>query len=121
MNNLQLNISGLINALALCPLTDRHSLRRKLRDVADLQKSSDEQSKTKAQRLLNEVAQKIRVSQAKYAARLSGLPKPEYPLELPVSARRDEIAKAIASNQVVIVCGETGSGDVYKRQALIKL
>ena len=110
MNNLQLNISGLINALALCPLTDRHSLRRKLRDVADLQKSSDEQSKTKAQRLLNEVAQKIRVSQAKYAARLSGLPKPEYPLELPVSARRDEIAKAIASNQVVIVCGETGSG-----------
>ena len=29
---------------------------------------------------------------------------------LPVSARRDEIAKAIESHQVVIVCGETGSG-----------
>ena len=29
---------------------------------------------------------------------------------LPVSARRDEIAKAIEAHQVVIVCGETGSG-----------
>ncbi|MDP0964904.1 hypothetical protein Q6264_28895, partial [Klebsiella pneumoniae] len=29
---------------------------------------------------------------------------------LPVSARRDEIAEAIAGNQVVIVSGETGSG-----------
>ena len=29
---------------------------------------------------------------------------------LPVSARRDDIAKAIEAHQVVIVCGETGSG-----------
>jgi ATP-dependent helicase HrpA len=34
----------------------------------------------------------------------------EFPEALPVSARRDEIAKAIAEHQVVIVCGETGSG-----------
>ncbi|HUD31550.1 MAG TPA: ATP-dependent RNA helicase HrpA, partial [Variovorax sp.] len=34
----------------------------------------------------------------------------EFPESLPVSARRDEIARAIAENQVVIVCGETGSG-----------
>src|SRR5205809_2297971 len=34
----------------------------------------------------------------------------EYPESLPVSARRDEIAKAIQAHQVVIVCGETGSG-----------
>ncbi len=33
-----------------------------------------------------------------------------YPESLPVSARRDEIAEAIRANQVVIVCGETGSG-----------
>ena len=89
---------------------DKHALRRKLRDVADLQKLVDENAKLKAQRLLGELAQKVRASQLKYATRLASLPKPEYPLELPVSARRDEIAKAIASNQVVIVCGETGSG-----------
>jgi len=33
-----------------------------------------------------------------------------YPEDLPVSARRQEIAAAIQANQVVIVCGETGSG-----------
>ena len=33
-----------------------------------------------------------------------------FPEALPVSARKDEIAAAIAANPVVIVCGETGSG-----------
>ena len=33
-----------------------------------------------------------------------------YPPELPVSARREDIAAAIRDNQVVIVAGETGSG-----------
>ena len=96
--------------LQTCLLADKHALRRKLHDIADLQKLSDENAKLKAQRLLGEVAQKVRASQAKYNARKANLPKPEYPLELPVSARRDEISKAIANNQVVILCGETGSG-----------
>ncbi|MEX1165390.1 MAG: helicase-related protein, partial [Hydrogenophaga sp.] len=34
----------------------------------------------------------------------------EFPESLPVSARRLEIEKAMRENQVVIVCGETGSG-----------
>jgi ATP-dependent helicase HrpA len=33
-----------------------------------------------------------------------------FPESLPVSARRDEIARAIQAHQVIIVCGETGSG-----------
>lgn len=33
-----------------------------------------------------------------------------YPEELPVVSRRKEIASAIQENQVVILCGETGSG-----------
>ncbi|MFL5882405.1 MAG: ATP-dependent RNA helicase HrpA, partial [Actinomycetota bacterium] len=37
-------------------------------------------------------------------------PKITYPPELPVSQRRDEIAKAIRDHQVVVVAGETGSG-----------
>ena len=36
--------------------------------------------------------------------------KISYPAELPVSARRDDIAAAIRDHQVVIVAGETGSG-----------
>ena len=38
------------------------------------------------------------------------LPEIRFPEELPVSARREEIADALAKHQVIIVCGETGSG-----------
>ncbi|AKE41389.1 HrpA-like helicase [Corynebacterium kutscheri] len=38
------------------------------------------------------------------------IPKPNYPIQLPVSARKDDIKTAIANNQVVIIAGETGSG-----------
>ena len=38
------------------------------------------------------------------------LPAITFPEELPVSARREDIARAIAAHQVIIVCGETGSG-----------
>ena len=33
-----------------------------------------------------------------------------FPESLPVSAKRDDIAAALAAHQVIIVCGETGSG-----------
>ena len=38
------------------------------------------------------------------------LPLVSFPEELPVSARREEIAAALQANQVIIVSGETGSG-----------
>lgn len=38
------------------------------------------------------------------------IPPITYPESLPVSARREEIARAIREHPVVIVCGETGSG-----------
>src|SRR3990172_8528826 len=54
--------------------------------------------------------QQHRYSAAELAQRRAACPKPEYPEELPVSTRRADIAQAIAEHQVVIVCGETGSG-----------
>ncbi|HEU0188073.1 MAG TPA: DEAD/DEAH box helicase, partial [Gallionellaceae bacterium] len=47
---------------------------------------------------------------ARRAARIAAVQPVEYPAELPVVARREDLAQAIAQNQVVIVCGETGSG-----------
>lgn len=43
------------------------------------------------------------------AARAAAIPLISFP-DLPVSARRDEIAQAISQHQVVIISGETGSG-----------
>ena len=40
----------------------------------------------------------------------NAIPPIDYPEALPVSARRDEIARAMQAHQVIIVCGETGSG-----------
>jgi ATP-dependent helicase HrpA len=49
----------------------------------------------------------------KFNARVSAaLPtlKIEFPESLPVSGKRDEIMAALDKHQVIIVCGETGSG-----------
>src|SRR4051812_25015597 len=51
-----------------------------------------------------------RYSEADRMQRLANLPLPVYPEELPVVAKREEILRAIDEHQVVIVCGETGSG-----------
>ncbi len=40
----------------------------------------------------------------------TAVPAITFPESLPVSARREEIAQAMRDHQVVIVCGETGSG-----------
>ncbi|WP_241739665.1 ATP-dependent RNA helicase HrpA, partial [Burkholderia pseudomallei] len=53
-------------------------------------------------------------ARAPHAARTRCAPNPVPPItfaeSLPVSGKRDEIARAIAAHPVVIVCGETGSG-----------
>ena len=114
MNTADNSIAQFNQALATCMLADRHGLRRKIRDVVDLQKviqkTPDAKSKQKVDRLLAEIVQKISASHQKYQARLTALPNPEYALDLPVTARKGEIKAAIAKHQVVIVCGETGSG-----------
>ncbi|MDY6082360.1 MAG: DUF3418 domain-containing protein [Actinomycetaceae bacterium] len=43
------------------------------------------------------------------ARRKASIPHISYP-DLPVSTRKDDIARAIADNQVVVIAGETGSG-----------
>ena len=59
---------------------------------------------------LSKVEEKYRKSHDLYLQRLSKLPKPEFDNTLPVHEKLEEIKKAIAENQVTIICGETGSG-----------
>ena len=58
---------------------------------------------------LERLTQQITAAEALIATRQAAVPTISYP-DLPVSERRDDIAAAIAANQVVIVAGETGSG-----------
>ncbi|MGV0626472.1 DEAD/DEAH box helicase, partial [Mycolicibacter minnesotensis] len=58
---------------------------------------------------LRKLAERMGEAQALVATRRAAVPAITYP-DLPVSARRDEIAAAISAHQVVVVAGETGSG-----------
>jgi ATP-dependent helicase HrpA len=50
------------------------------------------------------------VSALRRKACLASLSAIELPVDLPVVAKREDLTRAISDNQVVIVCGETGSG-----------
>ncbi|MBZ0095060.1 MAG: ATP-dependent RNA helicase HrpA, partial [Sulfuricella sp.] len=86
-------------------IADRHAFRRqldKLRALAAAGKPVDAP--------LRQLESAITRSVERLKQRLERLPVPTYPEELPVSGKRADIAAAIAASQVVIVCGETGSG-----------
>ncbi|RRN01020.1 ATP-dependent RNA helicase HrpA [Bibersteinia trehalosi] len=61
--------------------------------------------------VLAEISQDLTACQARFFSRQQHAQnlKIDYP-DLPVSARREEILKLIAENQVVVIAGETGSG-----------
>jgi ATP-dependent helicase HrpA len=82
-------------------LTDRRVLRRRLRGLEAGRGSAE---------ALRAVTADVDRAVKRFEDRKARLPKTTYPEDLPVSGRRDEIGKLIAANQVVVLCGETGSG-----------
>jgi len=60
--------------------------------------------------VLAEIAAAMDESELRVAARRDAVPAIEYPQQLPVSQKKDDILAAIRDHQVVIVAGETGSG-----------
>ena len=81
---------------------DQHGLRRRLRRL--------QRGRAVDGTVLGALTADISASRQRRAQRQAALPVPAFPEGLPVSARREELAAAIAAHQVVIVCGETGSG-----------
>ncbi len=88
--------------LEQCMSVDRPGLRRDLRRLPERPRSLEA--------LPEALAARIRQSVEKREARAQACPRPDFPEDLPVNQRREEIAAAIRAHQVVIVCGETGSG-----------
>lgn len=86
-------------------LRDRQALRARLAAIRRRARAGKP-----VDRSLQRLQQDIEKSAAQAAQRKAKLPTPTWPDDLPVVHKRDEIAKAIAENQVVVVCGETGSG-----------
>ena len=80
------------------------------RRLRSLQRELLRSTGEKRQKLQADLGALMTASQAAVAERRARLPKPEFQPELPVNERRADIAELIAKHQVVIVCGETGSG-----------
>ncbi|MCK7676709.1 ATP-dependent RNA helicase HrpA [Corynebacterium sp. CCM 9186] len=78
-------------------IADERALRRRLR-------------KARSPKALTAIARDIDSARVKLAAREAAVPAVTFPEQLPVTARRGDIAEAIRDNQVVIIAGETGSG-----------
>ncbi len=83
-----------------CMRADFFRLSRKLHQ---LNKESDTKQRAALQKSIEKSVQQRTL-------RKQSIPDLNYPEELPVSSRRNEIAQAIKKNQVVLLCGETGSG-----------
>ena len=84
-----------------CLQVDQPGLRRKVRALAGVVASDEAFARFN---------QQVERSALKRQWRLDNAPTPEYTDSLPVIEQRDEILAAIKANQVIILCGETGSG-----------
>ncbi len=88
-----------------CLIADRHRLRKQL---ASLQRRLAEGQPV--DQGLASLIQAIDTSQSIVRRRRELAPTPHFPPELPISERRAEIAELIRRHQVLVLCGETGSG-----------
>jgi ATP-dependent helicase HrpA len=79
-----------------------------LRDAARLGRRLKNLRGAKPEKL-RQLAEQIAAAEILVATREAAVPNVTYP-DLPISGRRQEIAEAIRSHQVVVVAGETGSG-----------
>src|SRR6185312_5394575 len=94
-------VATLAERLPALTLVDEHRLARRLATAARTRGEARDKA-------LAAVATAVVAAEQRIAARRA--PAISYPAELPVSARREDIAAAIRDHQVVIVAGETGSG-----------
>jgi ATP-dependent helicase HrpA len=91
--------------LDLCLRRDRYQLGKKLSSLqAEIQREQGAPDRLQA------LQESISRSAAQRQLRADSIPILEYPAELPVVESRAEILDSIRNHQVVVVCGETGSG-----------
>ncbi len=91
--------------LDTCLLRDQAVLRGRLRGLHRRQRQGEPFDQG-----LAKLWQTIVRSQTLVERRRALVPTVDYPSELPVSERREEVARLIRDHQVVVLCGETGSG-----------
>jgi len=96
--------ASLKEALQQCLQKDRFRFSKRIAGASNIKNESARNA------VFDEIALDIAQSMMVVQQRINQKVTINYPELLPVSQKRDDIAKAIEENQVVIVAGETGSG-----------
>ncbi|MEV7690113.1 ATP-dependent RNA helicase HrpA [Streptomyces bungoensis] len=97
-------LGALAPRLTELSLRDAQRLGRRLEGARKIRKPEARAA------VLTEIEGEIGRAEARIGERRARVPAVTYPVQLPVSQKKDEIAAAIRDHQVVIVAGETGSG-----------
>jgi ATP-dependent helicase HrpA len=98
-------IEDLKTLLPQCLLADWVRLGRRLARLL-----RDHHHPEQREALLERLRQQVHASVALREERRRNVPRANYPAELPITARKDEIVAAIRAHQVIVIAGETGSG-----------
>ncbi len=106
MSDKAIDVVALRREIKTCMECDQHRLRNRLKRLSDTAAGKA----TVDTDALNKLRQAIKESASRRATRLSVLPQPDYPAELPIVQHRDAIIESIRKHPVTIICGETGSG-----------
>ena len=101
---IQTRIEKCSQLLENCTLQDRAWAKRQL------QKLNLKLPEQKVDSYLTNIEQRLQQSVLRVELRLQQPLTISYPEELPVSQKRRDIQQLIQQHQVVILCGETGSG-----------
>ena len=105
---------SLDNLIAECMRADRHRFMQRLRALSGVAEARGQGGRRPRARGTRDSLQSLEddVHKSIDRAHLRGAARPRvtYPADLPVVQRRDEIAATIRDHQVVVLCGETGSG-----------
>jgi len=98
-------LSKLEKSISLCLLKDRFPFKRKLQTIRSNIKNNKPVDKT-----IDKLSISVEKSLSTCKLREQNKPVVSYPEDLPVSQKREDIIQAIHDNQVIVICGETGSG-----------
>ena len=94
-----------ISELDNCLLSDRVVLKRRLKGL-ERRKKEGKPYDIGLAALKQQLERSAKVAEE----RRTSLPSVSFPPELPISDRADEIVELIRKHQVIVLCGETGSG-----------
>ncbi len=114
MNDPQAQLEDLSRRLDEVSLSDLPTLQRRLEGLRRRLRRGQP-----IDRGLPRLARDIEHSAAQVARRRMRCTRIEYPPELPVSGARETLLGKLAEHQVVIVCGETGSGKTTQLPKLL--